>query len=90
MNVIEVKKVSPEATCLDSKDILRVKGKALKSDIKMYRVYSSTIGLVGKAKTCLVKIEDLDNKTYIADMDTGSLYDVETMRCLTGDLELRK
>ena len=81
--MIEIKTLSVEALCLRSADLGKLKGG------KTYKVYHDTMGLIGKAKVVEVEVEDMDYEIYLADVDTGSLYHPETMRCLTGALELK-
>ena len=82
--MIQVKALGEEAMCLRMEDMKKLPKKG-----KTYRVFHDKLGLIGKAKTCLVEVENRDNEVFIADIETGSLYNQETMRCLTGDLELK-
>ena len=67
--------------CVSERDINKLKGG------KTYKVYHDKLGLQGKSKIVQVYIEDKDT-TYLADSITGSLYDIDTLRCLTGPLYL--
>ena len=84
--MINVKALDDEALCLRSSDIKRLPRKG--KDVRKYRVFHDQLGFLADAKTCLVEVEGLDYRVLIADIDTGSLYDPTTMRCLTGALEL--
>lgn len=67
--------------CISERDINKLKGG------KTYKVYHDKLGLQGKSKMVEVYVEKT-NKNYLADSITGSLYDIDTLRCLTGDLYL--
>ena len=79
--MINVKALDYEALCLRSSDIKRLPRKG--KDVRKYRVFHDQLGFLADAKTCLVEIEDRDGEVFIADIDTGSLDDQHTMRCLT-------
>lgn len=64
--------------CVDSIDISKLKGG------KTFSVYHRDLGNIGKAKICQITIEGSD-KTHLADTVTGTLYDVETLKCLSSD-----
>ncbi len=80
--MIELKHLAEDGNmCISERDINKLKGG------KTYKVYHEELGLQGKSKIVKVHIEDKDT-IYLADTTTGSLYDIDTLRCLTGPLYL--
>ena len=82
--MIEIKVLSPDAMCLRYQDLAKLPKRG-----KTYEVHHDAYGLIGKAKVVPVEVESKGYEVYLADTQTGSLYNPETMRCLTGALELK-
>ena len=80
--MIELKHLAEDGNlCIGERDTYKLKGGKTKN------VYHDKLGFLGKSKIVQVYIEDKDT-TYLADTTTGSLYDIDTLRCLTGPLYL--
>lgn len=81
--MIELLTLARDALCVRDQDIGKLKGG------KKWQVYSDTLGNLGASRIVEIYVEDEDRR-FLADATTGSLYDPETLRCFTGALELRK
>lgn len=84
-DMIEIKSLSLDALCVPEKDMHKLKG----DKAKKYKVFHDELGQIGKADIVTIEVEDMYYANYYADVKTGSLYDIETLRCLTGPLELK-
>lgn len=84
--MFEVKFLSEDGNCLRERDIELLRKE--KSKPKTYALEHDHLGSLGKIKTRMVYVEQLDDE-FIADLQTGSLYHPDTLRCLTGALELK-
>lgn len=83
--MIELKRLAFDAMCIDERNIHLLK----KIKGRKYEVHHATMGKIGIAEVVPVEIEDLDNRVFLADKVTGSLYDEESLKCYSGPLELR-
>lgn len=85
--MIEIKVLSTEGMCLRDGDIAKLKKG------RTYNCIHEVLGNIGKAKVCDVLVGDTnkgeEQRHFLADVKTGSLYDPKTMRCITGPLELK-
>lgn len=87
MQMIHLRTTDSDALCLMSKDLPKLPKKA--PGAKTFQVFHTSGLLIGEATTCMVEIEYMKNRQFIADVHTGSLYDTKTKRCLTGELVLK-
>ncbi len=84
--MIQLKVLSGEALCTREQDVPKLKS----NHFQTFDVHHDALGNIGTAKIVHVEVESMDDEVFYADMNTGSLYDMDTMRCLTGPLELRQ
>ena len=84
-DMIELKVLADEAMCVREQDMNKLKS----AKAKKFKVFHDELGEIGKADIVTIEVEDLYYANYYADVKTGSLYDIETLRCLTGPLELK-
>lgn len=82
IHLIELRRTAKEAYCTDDKDIQRLTRE------RKYRVIHDELGLLDD-ETWFCDVS-LKGRHLIADKRTGSFYDPETMRCLTGNLRLEE
>jgi hypothetical protein len=81
--MIELFRLSDDGSmCVSDKDMMKLVGKGV-----TYHVEHDHIGYIGQATVVEVKY---DKKVYLADKDTGSMYDIVTLRCFSGPLELKE
>lgn len=77
-------KLSAESRCVQNKDMAAVQARPTLHSF----VVSDHLGLLGPAQIAVVETR---KDSYYADQTTGSLYDMQTLRCLTSaQLHLRK
>lgn len=77
-------KLSAEARCIQDKDMAAVRARPTLHSF----VVSDHLGLLGPAQIAVV---ETSKDSYYADQTTGSLYDMQTLRCITSaSLRLRK
>ena len=81
--MITILNLTDDALCVPE----RFMGKLKSGKGKTYKVLHDTMGVIGKAVVTMIWVEDGD-KTYLADKQTGSCYDTETLLCMTGPLRL--
>ena len=75
--MVEIKFLDEEACCLREADVIRVrKGKRLLAE-----VWHDALGRIGKAKMAAVLVGG--RRKLWADDVTGSLYEQESLRCLS-------
>ena len=90
--VIEIKIISSEAVCLREQDLRKLAG----VKTKQYSVYHDDGRFIDFADIVTIVYAPEDkkrNKTkrkfYFADTKTGSLYDPDSLKCMSGFLCLR-
>lgn len=82
--MITLKRLANEAMCVDERDIIKLN----KKNTKRFKVIHDTAGYIGYADVCEVEVEDMGFEVFLADVVTGSMYDINTMRCKTAPMTL--
>ncbi len=83
--MISIKVLADEAMCIREQDMPKLRVK----NAKQYSIVHDLLGTIGKSKFTMVEVEKPIKKQFLADITTGSLYDIDTMRCQTGPLTLQ-
>lgn len=83
--MIEIQRLAFESMCIDELHMVKLKNGAKKT----YDVIHDTLGKIGKAVCTMVEVKSMDYRVFLADVSTGSLYDPDTMRCMSGALTLK-
>lgn len=90
--VVEIRVMSKEALCLREQDLRKLHG--VKS--KNYSIYHDDGRFIDFANVVTIVYAPEDNKRkkikrkfYLADIKTGSLYDPDSLKCMSGFLCLR-
>ena len=90
--VIEIKIMSPEAVCLREQDLRKLAG----VKTKQYSVYHDDGRFIDFANIVTIVYAPEDKKRkktkrrfFLADVKTGTLYDPDSLKCMSGFLCLR-
>lgn len=84
--MITLKRLGIDGMFVEERHIPKLKTK----NPALFRVFHDQIGEIGIAKCTMIQVEDMDYTEFLADIETGTCYHPDTLRCMSGPLELRK